>query len=712
MVRKQQTADSPSSLSQAGNELVSVLAAGVKVTPARPLPPPNLPAASLPSVELGRSRDERVLQRVEAAAVEFAAFESALAARVRRSAGELCMTNAGAEHRLRVESAMLSEQEQRIAREAAARHAGRLTVREDDGGLSLPWEQSLRGAVSHSAQVGNMFTGLYCRITQPDMQRMDIVRTTRQISSDTTLSDRQPQPADDGRLRLRPAVRRGRGAGEGAVGRLVEEAARLAQLQRLTLLGRSSGARLRGGQQAAEAGGSSGGLSELIVVGQPLFEQLTPPPLPEQAAAEGEGAVDSQQAAVGTEQPDSNALLRCPALVLSQSLLAFRCRRGCDSVPTLPLLLHNSSPRTRQFSWTAAASSPSSSPFLLSPDSGFVLPHSSLPLCVSFAPSTCGSYRQTLRLQLRDEDGEEDEGHTAAAALPLLVLTGSCEEPAGSEREAEVEEAKGRVLRSLLAAHPAVRPQPSSPSPPPASSTERLLFTRRNSAMRLHHHRQLMPHWWRLWEDTRLLHRPLQRQAMSWSLEAEQLRAAIAALPARHQQPHSPAADGLLARYHELRLQAEDRPQPHPSRCRLLSSLLSAFASALPPFAAGLRLELSGSRAEQPAAAEDAALQAAAVTAEAEAELRLQLEAESARVLSGCLAHFAAAAQPEGSDEAAAAADEAEAAQATEAEEAGRQPHSLPLPFRPLRAPAEAEPAAADGKAGKSKAAARPAAKR
>ena len=715
-MRRQQTAGSPSLQFPSGQASAAEPAAVTAMRAAQRRRPAEVPAAALPSVLLGRTRDGRVLRRVEAAGREFAAFESGLAARVRRSASELCMTNAAEEHRLRVESAMLSEQERRIAREAAARHAGRLTLREDDGGLSLPWEQSLRGAVSHSQQVGNMFSGLYCRITQPEMKEMEIVRTTRQIAQETgSSSSRQQQsqpplqPADRGRLTLSAAARGGGGGGGG----LVEEAARLAQLTRLTMLGRRHGARLRGGRRKQQAGNegdgeqaeeAGSGLSELIVVGRPLFEQLTPPPLspsPATAAADSGGAVGSELKAAEGREDDGSLAAASPVLMLSHSLLSFHSRRDGQAVQSLPLLLHNASARTRHFTWTAAAASSSSSPsscFLLSPHSGCVLPHSSLPLCASFAPPACGSYRQTLKLQLRDEDGEAEgeeaqagQAATAALGLSVLVLTGSCDEHTRAERAEEGERAKAGVLRELLALPPVAQRPQSSPPPPLAASAERLLFTQRNGAARLHFHRALMPHWRLLWEEVKSRHRPLQRAAMQWSLQAEELRAAIAALPARHQQPHSSAADGLLSRYDALRLQAEERPQPQPARCRLLASLLAAFAAALPPFAVGLRLEQARRRTEQQQAG-DGALQAAAAATDGEAELRQELEAESGRVLSAALSHFAAAARPEGSEEAPERGDEAE--------EAGGL---LLLPFRALRTEAESEPPAVDGKAGKSR---------
>ena len=48
---------------------------------------------------------------------------------------------------------MIGDQERRIAREAAAVHSvERLTAKEEDGGLPLPWEQSLpRRGVALSA---------------------------------------------------------------------------------------------------------------------------------------------------------------------------------------------------------------------------------------------------------------------------------------------------------------------------------------------------------------------------------------------------------------------------------------------------------------------------------------------------------------------------------------------------------------------------------
>ena len=83
---------------------------------------------------------------------------------------------------MKVERASISDQQRRIAREAAAQHSvDRLTDKEEDGGLALPWEQSLRGAAVHEVQVGHLFSGLYCRITQPSMDEMSIIRTSKQL---------------------------------------------------------------------------------------------------------------------------------------------------------------------------------------------------------------------------------------------------------------------------------------------------------------------------------------------------------------------------------------------------------------------------------------------------------------------------------------------------------------------------------------------------
>ena len=175
----------------------------------------SLAYTSLAATPQQQTREARILAAVSASANEWSQFQSSLASRVNRDESLLCLTNAGDEWRMKQERSMLYEQKKRIARQAAAQHTttniqlslpSAATIDGDNNndsnnpdtdiqglsGTALPWEQSLRGAVNHSIQIGNMFTGLYCIVGQTEMKDMQIIRSNKQIQEDRQRYEKQP----------------------------------------------------------------------------------------------------------------------------------------------------------------------------------------------------------------------------------------------------------------------------------------------------------------------------------------------------------------------------------------------------------------------------------------------------------------------------------------------------------------------------------------
>ena len=357
-------------------------------TPASSSPSPSTSLCPLPSLRSSSpslSREGRVLLRHARVGVSFSVFQSALAARVGRAASALCVTNAGEEHRMRVERASIGEQQRRIAREAAAQHSvDRLTEVEEDGGLALPWEQSLRGAAVHEVQVGHLFSGLYCRITQPSMDDMEIIRTTKQITEAAEAEDAEAKAEERLTAQATPqrtaaaaaAVARSsrrlhgrplRGGGASALRAqpsssrallsLVEEATRLQQLTRLAQLGASQHSRRssttdRRRRQTEDAeeveeeaewegqweGGSAAGsrlkLGDLLIRGTRLFDDLQPPPLREGGAGQ-EKRWTAQPSAPSASSPLLTSPLPPPSLS-SASAASPSVLLACPSLLSFP----------------------------------------------------------------------------------------------------------------------------------------------------------------------------------------------------------------------------------------------------------------------------------------------------------------------------------------------------------------------------------------
>ena len=569
---------------------------------------PHVPSAALSSI-----RERRILARVAASSTAFSAFQSLLAARVQRPAGSLCMTNASDEYRVRMERAAINEHEKRIARQAAAAHIdAQLTAADEEGGLALPWEQSLRGATNHSVGVGGLFSGLYCKITQADMKEMEIVRSVKMMEEQPSLST-QPRARRPGR----PALT-GEAHQSAAAARLVDEAARLQQLSRLGTLGSKEPAHRR--QQpseqtaAAEQDEATLRLGDLIVRGTALFDCLDPPPpppAPSTAAAAGShvelAAAVHTTAESGADEAESGPLPL--SFVLSCSSLSFQQAHFPADKQSAHLTLHNPTASTLHFALSrlcqqsafdaCTAPLPARPSFVLSHSTGHVLPLASIELCATFAPPAAGLWVERWQLAHVDQDGESQP-----LAAAVLTLTGSSHPPPARHSSALASQSIARGDSLLTPPSLTQRQQPEqdnavlSPFFSSSSSSSssaavgfagaalRAAFCSANGDRRLHFHRWLMPQWWRLWHDVRQLHRPLDRQRMEWQLSARHLQAAIEQLPRRHSQRQS----ALRGRLDELQALAAVQPRPHPARTALLASLLTALSAALPPFGCQLRL--------------------------------------------------------------------------------------------------------------------------
>ena len=661
----------------------------------------------------------------------FASFQALLAARVQRAPASLCMTNASEEHRMRVERAAISDQQRRISREAAALHAvERLTEKDEDGGLPLPWEQSLRGAASHSVQVGNMFSGLYCQITEPHMDGMEVIRTTKQITEDADRrsAKQQQQQQQQGEHRQQQqreevvphgALRRPKNGARSAASpsssrallALVQEAARLEQLTRLAQLGGAPKGRrrTRGADEDADADDGRLQLSDLLIRGSDLFAHIDPPePQQPRAAAAADDSGAAAATASAGEPSTAAASTRAPAVCLSRAGLSFRLSfsEGCTASALVDV--RNASASTVHFRWTDADGGAEGAPsaFVLSAPELFVLPRSSLSVCATYAPLHPGVHRQRLRLTPVDVDDESDaRDQDGGEQSTLLVLEGVSSDPAVLE-PARASAARRTVMAALHAHCAALvtvraragRSAEDAAALRPPASVQRALFTRLNGGARLFHHADLSAQWWALWEDARALHRPLERAALQWDMDADTVRRAIDAVPARHRD----RVAALSGRLEELRAAGAARPPVHPARAQLLSGLLSAVARGLPTFAQSLRASLRHCEAapwERRAAAAEAERvgglssadgppaepqQSSAEEARGDAEwrereqrYREEVAAEARAVLLAAVGAFAQRAQPEGSDAEPEAAAEAEAEATAEAEAA-----ELPRPFR------------------------------
>ena len=541
---------------------------------------------------------------------------------------------------MRVERASLGEQQRRIAREAAAQHcAMRLTDKEEDGGLSLPWEQSLRGAAVHEVQVGNLFSGLYCRITMPTMDDMTLIRTTQQITEAEQREDdgEEEEEQEEGEAEpvrggaARPSAGRstllGGQSSSRALVSLVQEAARLQQLTRLAHLGRRGHKRRsRGPQREARDGEAEeeeegekepvqGGvaaarlkLSDLLIRGSPLLAELTPStPAPGGEATRASRLMTPPSSSSSSLLPPSSASSSAsPGLLACPSLLSFPARPWYEGeVESRTVQLSNSTDRTLHFDIAAVEEGPAglagggggaggpSGPFFVSHPSHYLLPHSAVSLFISFAPAGCGVYRQ--RLCVVEVDGE-----SADACEVELLLEGVSAEPALLDNRGSSASACRRVMSDLHSDASSLLTSlvggwmADAAAARPLDAEQRPSFTRLNRAAGLHYHPNLAPAWWALWEDVRALHPPLRRPAMQWSLRVQQLQDALHTAPARHRG----RARQLQQRLEQLKEAARERPAVHPARARLLSSLLSALARALPSFASELQASLQLS--EQP----------------------------------------------------------------------------------------------------------------
>ena len=590
---------------------------------------PREPTAAAPSATAASTRERRILSRLSASSAAFSAFQSALASRVARPAASLCTTHSSDEYRLRVERAGLNEHDRRIARQLAAAHfdSKGAAAAESEGGLALPWEQSLRGATNHSVGVGGLFSGLYCNITQADMRQMEIVRSVKLITEQPALGTAPQQRSRAGRTS-------GAAAGcdqSAAAVRLLDEAGRLHQLSRLVTLGSQAGRPSRRSavdgsreqaacsEQQATSDEASLRLGDLIVRGTPLFDDLDPTARLAESDKAGAADVDRLPLLAPTAQSESHADgggaveslsgATPAAFVLSSGSLAVQQTHFPHAVHSAPFTLHNPTHSTLHFTFcrlsqqsafdecsAALAARPA---FVLSPSSGYVLPRATIRLCATFCPPAAGLWVERWQLRHVDHDGEAPPLADAA-----LTLAGSSRPPpvphntAGADKQSHTQ-LSGSTLQerfTVARAHsvvdaPLVDSLPSFSASASASlfrssAALRSAFCSANGSGRLHFHGWLWPRWTTLWSDVRQLHRPLDRQRMQWQLSAEHIERSIEQLPARHRQ-QQPA---LLARLRELQALSAVVPSPDPTRSALLSSLLSALSAALPPFASQLRL--------------------------------------------------------------------------------------------------------------------------
>ena len=576
---------------------------------------PHVPAAIVPSASQLSIRERRILSRVSASSSAFSSFQSRLASRVSRSPALLCMTNAADEWRVRMERAAINEQEKRIARQAAAAHIdAQLTVADSDGGLPLPWEQSLRGATVHSVGVGGLFSGLYCKITQADMSEMEIVRSVKLIEEQPALSTQAARAGRGGGRSVRSLPSAASHHSVAAI-QLMDEAARLQQLSRLGTLGRKEKAH-RGQQstsrdrsEVAEERGVDEAtlrLGDLIVRGTPLFDNINPPPQSPTAAATGAAASEHRSAADHTADSrcaDSDGSEVEPvSFQLSRSYIAFQQTHFPHVKQSAHVTLHNSTRSTLHFALSRVPHQsafeacspplPARSSFILSHPVGYVLPLTSIDLCVTFSPPASGVWLERWQLTQTDHDGESQP---VAAATVTLTGTSHPTPPPHNHTAVSQHHTDQQTMLDLLSTTTQQSSQPSAshtdglPSSATGTTSDaelRSAFCSANSSRRLHFHRWMMPQWWRLWNDVRQLHRPLHRQTMEWKLSAQHIQHAIEQLPSRHTERQS----ALTARLNELQALAAVIPAPHPARLTLLASLMGALVAALPPFASQLRL--------------------------------------------------------------------------------------------------------------------------
>ena len=402
---------------------------------------------------------------------------------------------------------------------------------------------------------------------------------------------------------------------------LVEEAARLQQLTRLAQLGRKEERRNRrlDGQTAGEAEGGEGEegqdggrrlrLKDLQLKGTDLFADLQPPPgagkaekadmadEDEAAEAEKERAASHRPSSPSTSAASASASTSSsPSVVLSSPFLLFSLAFYPGEVRSAAVEVHNGTEETVHFEWREeggqdAEEASSASPFLVSHPSHYLLPHSSLSLCVTFAPPSCGLFRRRLRLVRLDED--EEEGVRLQGEVEL-TLEGVSRDPTQVDDAREGREARRAVMQRLHADTLAVVASVvgswthSVPPPPPPPAAQRLLFFRANRSEGLHFHPALVDDWWAVWQAAVALHRPLSRPAMQWDLSVACLRSAIDAVPLRHRLQ----VPALTARVDALAAASRERPPVHPVRAELLSSLLQQLGCALPAFADSLRRSL------------------------------------------------------------------------------------------------------------------------
>ena len=581
------------------------------------IPSPHMASVAVSSSGVSAIRERRSLSRVAASSAAFSAFQSALASRVDRPAAALCMTNASDEYRARMERAAVNEQEKRIARQAAAAHIdAKLTAADEEGGLPLPWEQSLRGATNHSVGVGGLFSGLYCKITQADMREMEILRSVKAITEQPTLATQPTNRAKAARI-VRPMAAADTQHSAAAT-QLMDEAARLRQLSRLGTLGskgraratQQSGSTDREEQTAAQdEEDATLRLGDLIIRGTPLFDNLDPPSpsaLARAAASDSKlalGHVSLNEADNTVVSPQANVDASL-TFNLSSDSLTFQHVNFPHDKRSQHVTLHNSSRWSLHFAFSRLSHQsafemcspglPARSAFVLSHPVGHVLPLSSIAVCVTFCPPAAGVWVERWRLTQIDYDGESQPladatfmlvGSSYPTLAPRNTAAASqwCHDSSGPSLLTSSVEQLGwqnaEVSASALSAS-------HSPADVLSVAELRLAFCRANDSRRLHFHHWLLPEWLRLWHDVRRLHRPLDQQRMEWQLSAQQIEQAIERLPRRHKQRQS----ALTARLSELLALAAVRPAPHPARQTLLASLLSALATALPAFASQLRL--------------------------------------------------------------------------------------------------------------------------
>ena len=576
------------------------------------LPSPHVPPAPLPSAGLSSLRERRILSRVAASSSAFSSFQSALAARVSRSASALCMTNASDEYRVRMERAAINEQSKRIARQAAAAHIDdQLTAADEEGGLPLPWEQSLRGATNHSVGVGGLFSGLYCKITQADMKEMEIVRSVKLIEEQPALSTQQPHARARGSRAARALAAAGGHQSVAAV-RLMDEAARLQQLSRLGTLGskgkvhRTQHGSLDDSIEHAvphDEDEATLRLGDLIVRGTPLFDNLEPPPRLAPSATVGADS-ELQSAAghtsgktAGMECTDESGVLQSLrvdlplSFVLSCSSVKFQQIHFPRDKQSAHISLHNTTHSTLHFAFNrlsyrcafeqCSPQLPARSAYVLSHPTGVVLPRACIDLCVTFSPPSFGVWIERWQLQQIDHDGESQ-----SVADTTVTLTGSSHPTLANHNRLSATQPSADSSARTKQQYSLDALSGSTAVDSLSDGELRCAFSRANGGLRLHYHRSLVTEWRRLWHDVRMLHRPLDRQRMEWQLSAQQIERAIEQLPRRHRH-RQPALHGRLT---ELQALAAVVPSPHPARLAVLSSLISSLATALPPFASQLCL--------------------------------------------------------------------------------------------------------------------------